>query len=479
MRLSVYSCPSRARYNRRTVWALMVIPRSFSRSIESRTWSTAFLASMVPVRDRSRSARVDLPWSMWATMEKLRIRSMAIRLRIPRPCAGRRVPGPLQNPRHTRPAGLRTGIGGDDGVGFQDRGEAELGVGADADARPHDAVAEHRARAYHDVVPEDGALDPGAGTDDAAGAEHRVRAHPRARLDARAGADDARARDRRVRGDVGARRDGAAVRGRPGGRERGGDPPRQQIELALPVLARAADVEPVVAGDPAEERHAVPEQPGERLALDGHRAAGGNRGDHLAVERVDARVDGIHRRLAGRRLLDEAPDAPVRLELHEPVLAGIGDAGEVERRARAALGVEAQHRGEIEIGQDVAVQDDHEPAYEVHRVADAARGAERVRLHRVAEPHPVGRAVSHDPPDLVHHVGAGQDHVGDAVLAQEGELVGDERDVEERNDRLGRRQRQGPKPGPLTAREDDRGYFVGTQGSASLISITGMPSRTG
>jgi hypothetical protein len=64
-------------------------------------------------------------------------------------------------------------------------------------------------------------------------------------------------------------------------------------------------------------------------------------------------------------------------------------------------------------------------------------------------------------------------------MPQEGELIGNERDVEERNDRLGRRQRQGPEPRPLTAREDDRGYFVGTQGSASLISITGMPSRTG
>src|SRR5712691_2818236 len=202
----------------------MVIPRSFSRSIESSTWSTAFFASMVPVRDRSRSARVDLPWSMWATMEKLRIRSIAIRLRIARPCAGRRVPTPLQNPRHTRLAGLRTGIGGDDGVGFEDRGEAELGVGADAGARPHDAVAQHCARAYHDVVPEDGALDPGAGADDAVAAEHGVRPYPRARLDARAGADHARGRDRRVRGDAGARRDGAAIRGRPGGREPGGDP---------------------------------------------------------------------------------------------------------------------------------------------------------------------------------------------------------------------------------------------------------------
>ena len=91
----------------------------------------------------------------------------------------------------------------------------------------------------------------------------------------------------------------------------------------------------------------------------------------------------------------------------------------------------------------------------------------------------MGRAVPHDPPDLVHHVGAGQDHVGDAVLVEEGELVGDERDVEERDDRLGRGQRQRPEPGALTAREDDRGYVVGAQGSASLISITGMPSRTG
>ena len=91
----------------------------------------------------------------------------------------------------------------------------------------------------------------------------------------------------------------------------------------------------------------------------------------------------------------------------------------------------------------------------------------------------MGRAVAHDPPDLVHQVGAGQDHVGDAVLTEQGELVGDERDVEERNDRLGCGQGQGPEPGALAAREDDRGYFVGAQGSASLISITGMPSRTG
>src|SRR3972149_3938510 len=66
----------------RTVCCLIVIPRSRSRSMESSTWSTAFLGSIAPVRASSRSARVDLPWSMWATMEKFRIRESATKFRI-------------------------------------------------------------------------------------------------------------------------------------------------------------------------------------------------------------------------------------------------------------------------------------------------------------------------------------------------------------------------------------------------------------
>src|SRR5258705_3541462 len=167
MRLSVYSCPSRARYNSRTVWALMVIPRSFSRSIESRTWSTAFLASMVQVSDRSRSARVDLPWSMWATMEKLRIRSVAIGLRIARPCAARREPGAVPDP-------LGAGAGGDHRVGLQDRGETELRIGADPGARAHAAVAHDRPRAHHDALPQDHPLHPRARAHDPPGPAHRL-----------------------------------------------------------------------------------------------------------------------------------------------------------------------------------------------------------------------------------------------------------------------------------------------------------------
>ena len=51
----------------------MVMPRSRSISIESSTCSFISRASSPPVDWISRSASVDLPWSIWATMEKLRM----------------------------------------------------------------------------------------------------------------------------------------------------------------------------------------------------------------------------------------------------------------------------------------------------------------------------------------------------------------------------------------------------------------------
>ena len=61
-------------YSRRTARALMVMPFSRSRSIESSTWLVIWRASMVCVSSRMRSASVDLPWSTWAMMLKLRRR---------------------------------------------------------------------------------------------------------------------------------------------------------------------------------------------------------------------------------------------------------------------------------------------------------------------------------------------------------------------------------------------------------------------
>ena len=69
------SCRPAALYSRRTVCALMVMPRSRSISMLSSTCSVISRAVSAPVVWIRRSASVDLPWSIWATMEKLRMLS--------------------------------------------------------------------------------------------------------------------------------------------------------------------------------------------------------------------------------------------------------------------------------------------------------------------------------------------------------------------------------------------------------------------
>jgi len=55
----------------------MVMPRSRSMSMESSTCSTISRSASAPVAWINRSASVDLPWSIWAMIAKLRILSMA------------------------------------------------------------------------------------------------------------------------------------------------------------------------------------------------------------------------------------------------------------------------------------------------------------------------------------------------------------------------------------------------------------------
>jgi hypothetical protein len=67
----------------------------------------------------------------------------------------------------------------------------------------------------------------------------------------------------------------------------------------------------------------------------------------------------------------------------------------------------------------------------------------------------------------------------DAMAAQQRQLIGEERNVEERDDGLRAGIGQRAQPRALAARQDDGGYAPGVQGCASLISMTGMPSRMG
>ena len=55
---------------------LIVIPRSRSISIESSIWSWNSRCVTPPQAWINRSANVDFPWSMWAMMQKFRIKSI-------------------------------------------------------------------------------------------------------------------------------------------------------------------------------------------------------------------------------------------------------------------------------------------------------------------------------------------------------------------------------------------------------------------
>src|SRR3954467_12670940 len=56
------------------------MPRSRSSSILSSTCGRCLRASTAPVTSRMRSASVDLPWSMWAMIEKLRMLAAGARM---------------------------------------------------------------------------------------------------------------------------------------------------------------------------------------------------------------------------------------------------------------------------------------------------------------------------------------------------------------------------------------------------------------
>src|SRR4051812_18336110 len=72
---SPWSAPLRGAHGRRTFCALIVMPRSRSMSILSRYWARICRPSTIPVTSSIRSASVDLPWSMWAMMQKFRMRA--------------------------------------------------------------------------------------------------------------------------------------------------------------------------------------------------------------------------------------------------------------------------------------------------------------------------------------------------------------------------------------------------------------------
>ena len=147
--------------------------------------------------------------------------------------------------------------------------------------------------------------------------------------------------------------------------------------------------------------------------------------------------------------------------------------------------MEAAHGREVGVGEHVAVQHPDSAAGEVGRIANAATRPEWFGLDHVAQAHAQVLGFAERRAHVVDAVGAGEDDVGHAVLAQQRQLVGEEGSVEQRHHRLGAGERQRPQPRALAPGQDDGlgggagAYAPGAQGCASLISITGIPSRIG
>src|SRR5690242_13985833 len=116
----------------------MVMPRSRSIGLESSTWASISRSARPPQIWMMRSASVDLPWSMCAMMEKLRISSMGYAVSLHRqaetPAACPRDGGTNPALSHGTPSRLRpgghpraaAGTGGSLAVGHRDADETAL-----------------------------------------------------------------------------------------------------------------------------------------------------------------------------------------------------------------------------------------------------------------------------------------------------------------------------------------------------------------
>src|SRR5450759_2548322 len=111
----------------RTAWLLIVIPRSRSSSILSRSCSFMSRAATVPVTSRTRSASVDLPWSMWAMMLKLRMWSSAVTTANDTGCGRGGRPAAASVRRHRRPSSPPPELShGGELLELEDLGEPEV-----------------------------------------------------------------------------------------------------------------------------------------------------------------------------------------------------------------------------------------------------------------------------------------------------------------------------------------------------------------
>jgi hypothetical protein len=119
----------------------------------------------------------------------------------------------------------------------------------------------------------------------------------------------------------------------------------------------------------------------------------------------------------------------------------------------------AQLRGDVDVGQHVAVEHQEAVLEQVLGVLQRAGRAARLGLDDVAQAQAERLALAEGLADLRRLEAAAQDDVVDPVPAQPFEHVHQERPVDERDDRLGLPRRQRPQARALPTDEDHRLHY--------------------
>ena len=148
-------------------------------------------------------------------------------------------------------------------------------------------------------------------------------------------------------------------------------------------------------------------------------------------------------------------DAPGGIRHHEPEGSRVLHVMQCDRRGGALLAMSLEHRRQIQVGQDVAVQGEERLLAEmIERVHDRSARPERVALR---DPGDRGIATPRleERVERVFEVRRRHDHLEDAVGDEMVQDVAEDGPIDEREQRLGHGLRERAEPRPLAAHEDD------------------------
>ncbi len=176
---------------------------------------------------------------------------------------------------------------------------------------------------------------------------------------------------------------------------------RHLLEVGVEVALGCADVAPGAVEAPRIQARSHEER--KHLVLDRHGSSGRNQIEHAGVDDVGARVDRVGGCFPGRRLLDERGHGAVGRGDDHAVAAGIVHRVQRQGHAGAVVAMKGVERGQVEVGQDVAVCDHERLPKAAGRVRDRASGAQWLGLHHVLE------RIPEMGPDRIGAVAARQD----------------------------------------------------------------------